>query len=100
MNDSLRDLRADLHRRLELLTEKFEQATGVYTERKQLFEREYRDAIALLEAERNAVEYLLTLEEKRWANVATLEALEKAITSSRSAAEGRAAPSATIRAVK
>lgn len=100
MSDSLRDLRPDFHRRLELLSDKFDQATSLYTERKQHVEREYRDALALLEAERNAVEYLLALEEKRWTDVAKLDALEKTVSASKFAADGRAGASAALRAVK
>jgi hypothetical protein len=101
MSQSLRDLRPDFRRRLELLSEKFAQATTIYTERKQQIEREYRDAISRLEAERNAVEYLLEVEERRWASFATLEALEEAIGTPTSTEEERAAPSSpTLRAVK
>ena len=65
MSDAPRDLRCDLRVRLDIVVNRFAETVSQYTKKKEETEREYATTLAELEAERMAIEQLLTIEEKR-----------------------------------
>jgi hypothetical protein len=90
MNDAPRDLRSDLRVRLDVVVKRFAEVVSEYTKKKEELEKDYTTTVSELQAERVALEQLLSIEEKRCgdaqadsapgkvAKLIALEALDKA----------------------